>query len=71
MSPAAAKPKHPGIKVKLTGRDGNAFAVLATVIKALERGGVLTHEINEFKEEAMGGDYNHLLRTCMAWVKVS
>ena len=61
-------PKHPEIEVRLTGTDGNAFAVLGHVSKALRRGGVDRDQINAFLEEATDGDYNHLLRTCMRWV---
>lgn len=62
--------KYPDITVKLTGTDGNAFAVLGTVNKALKRNGVPTAEVDTFMSEAISGDYNHLLRTCMKWVVV-
>jgi hypothetical protein len=29
------EPKYPHVKVKLVGRDGNAFAILARVTKAM------------------------------------
>lgn len=61
-------PKHPEIEVRLTGTDGNAFAVLGHVSKALRSSGVDQDEIDAFLEEATNGDYNHLLRTCMRWV---
>lgn len=60
--------KYPHVKVKLTGTEGNAFAVLGEVKSAMERAGVDT---NGFFEEATAGDYNHLLVTCMKWVTVS
>lgn len=63
--------RYPEIKVKLTGKDGNAFAVLGNVKRAMRKAGVEATEINLFLEEAMAGDYNHLLRTCMEWVDVS
>lgn len=63
--------KYPDIKVKLTGRDGNAFAILGAVISALRRAGVPKEEQNAFQEEATSGDYDHLLQTCMKWVEVS
>ncbi|MBT6051399.1 MAG: hypothetical protein HOG49_31755 [Candidatus Scalindua sp.] len=62
--------KYPDIKVQLTGNDGNAYAILANVGKALKRANVDAAEIASFKHEAMFGDYDHLLQTCMRWVTV-
>jgi hypothetical protein len=28
-------------------------------------------EIRQFQSEAMSGDYDHLLQTCMKWVEVT
>ena len=63
--------RHPEIEVELVGQDGNAFAILGKVKKALRRGDATDDEIKEFMKEAMGGDYNSLLQTCMKWVSVS
>ena len=60
--------KYPDIQVRLVGEDGNAFAILGRVSKALKRAGVDRSDIDKFMAEAKSGDYNHLLRTCMAWV---
>jgi len=58
------------VKVKLVGKDGNAFAILGAVSQALKRSG--NPELaKEFLKEAMSGDYNHLLQTAMAYVVVS
>jgi len=62
---------YPHISVKLTGTDGNAFAVLGQMRRALSKGGVERAEIDRFFEEATAGDYNCLLATCMDWVDVS
>jgi hypothetical protein len=62
--------KYPNIKVKLVGNDGNAFAILGRVQKALRKGGVPDAECKQFMTEATSGDYNHLLSTCMNWVEV-
>jgi len=62
--------KYPDIKVKLTGEDGNAFAILAAVGKALRKAGVDAADIEQFKTEAKSGDYDNLLQTCMKWVVV-
>ncbi len=57
------------IVVELVGEDGNAFAIIGRVSKALKRGG---HGdlVNEFTKEAMSGDYDHLLQTAMEYVEV-
>ena len=59
------------IEVELTGVNGNAFSILGTVARALKKGGATSDEIEEFRTEAMSGDYDHLLQTCMKWVDVS
>ena len=64
------QPKYPNIRVKLVGRDGNAFAILGRVQEALRRGKVPQEERDVFIKEATSGDYNNLLATCMKWVDV-
>lgn len=64
-------PKYPTTFVELTGNDGNAFAIIGAVKKALKASGVPKHEIDQFVEEATSGDYDHLLQTAMAWVEVT
>lgn len=63
-------PKYPEIEVELVGQDGNAFAIMGAVSKALRRASVSKEEISEFTKEAMSGDYEHLLRTAGEWVEV-
>lgn len=60
--------KYPHIKVQLTGNDGNAFAVMGRVSQALRRAKVSSEEIHAFTAEAMSGNYDDLLATCMRWV---
>lgn len=62
--------RYPEIEVELVGNDGNAFAVLGAVQKALRRAGVPQDEIDEFMDDATSGDYDHLLQVCMEWVEV-
>jgi len=59
------------IKVKLSGEDGNAFFILGRVRKALRKVGATDAQIKEFSDDAMSGDYDHVLQTCMKWVNVS
>ena len=58
------------VDVQLTGTDGNAFALMAKVTRGIREGGGTKQDENEFMNEAMSGDYDHLLRTCMEWVNV-
>ena len=55
--------------VQLTGNDGNAFSILGRVGRAIVKS---NHpELAEaFMQEAMAGDYDHLLMTCMRYVNV-
>ena len=63
--------KYPQVEVELVGNDGNAFAILGNVSKAMRRAKIEKSEIDAFMTEAMGGDYDNLLQTCMKWVSVS
>jgi hypothetical protein len=63
--------KYPEVEVQLTGNDGNAFAIMGAVSKALRRAGVEKSEIDEYVRESMSGDYDNLLRTAMKWVSVA
>ena len=63
--------KYPEIEVQLSERDGNAFAIMGAVSKALRRARVPQEEIAAFRSECMSSDYDALLRTCMRWVTVS
>lgn len=60
--------KYPGIEVQLTGEDGNAFAILGRVQRALRQAGVPESEIDDFREEATSGDYENLLHVTMRTV---
>ena len=63
-------PKY-SVSVPLIGQDGNAFAILGSVQRALRKAGASKDEINQYMQEAMSGDYNHLLSTTMDWVEVA
>lgn len=66
----ADQPKHPDVTVQLSGEDGNAFSIISRVMRALRRAKVADVQIEEFRKEAMAGDYDHVLRTCLNWVEV-
>ena len=57
------------IHVTLVGEDGNAFAIIGRVKKALQRAG---HKdlAEEYQKEATSGDYDNLLRVTMEYVEV-
>lgn len=63
--------KHPEVKVQLVGEEGNAFAILGRVARAMRRAGVSPEEIKAFNSEATSGDYDHLLATVMQWVETA
>ncbi len=63
-------PKY-NIEVKLTGTDGNAFALMGKVNRALQAADVSKELRDKFNDECMSGDYENLLRTCTEWVHVS
>jgi hypothetical protein len=62
--------RHPHVRVKLVGEDGNAFAILGRVTRAMRKAGVSKEERDLFMQEATAGDYNQLLGTVMRWVNV-
>lgn len=58
-------------RVKLIGKDGNAFAILGSCSLTARRAGWNKEKIDNFMQEAMNGDYDHLLRVCMAHFDVA
>ena len=57
-------------ELKLVGSDGNAFMVIGKAIGVARRAGWSQEEIEKFRKEAMEGDYDHLLQTCMDYFDV-
>ena len=51
------------IKLKLVGLNGNAFSLMGAFFNQAEKEGWTKEEINAVLNEAMKGDYNHLLVT--------
>lgn len=48
-------------KYTLVGIDGNAFSVMGYVSKCMRQEGMSREEIENYRKEAMSGDYNNLL----------
>lgn len=72
-TPASAEPFEVGPKpnVKLSGEDGNAFAILGRCSVAARRFGKTQVWIDRFMDEARSGDYDHLLQTAFRFFEVS
>jgi hypothetical protein len=49
-------PKHPNVKVRLIGLDGNGFLVMGRVHDALRRAGVPKSELDQFWHQATARD---------------
>jgi len=49
------------VKCKLVGQDGNAFFLMGHFKNCAKKSGWTKEEIDEVMEEAMSGDYNHLV----------
>ena len=63
-------PKYPHVEVQLSGEDGNAFAIVSRVSRALRQAGVDADEIDEYKRLAMSGTYEDILRVTAETVVV-
>jgi hypothetical protein len=62
-------PKY-DVTVQLVGEDGNAFAIMGKVQRALKKAGATESELNQYLNESTSGDYDNLLRVAMEWVNV-
>ncbi len=58
-------------ELKLVGEDGNAFSIIGKAVREARRAGWDKEKIEKFQEEAMSGDYNHVLQTCMGYFDVT
>lgn len=54
------------VPCKLLGEDGNAFAIIGRVTRALRENGQ-ADRIADFQEEATSGDYENLIATAMKY----
>ena len=51
------------VRMQLLGLDGNAFSIMGAFKRNAMRQGWTPDEIKQVLDEAMSGDYDHLLRT--------
>lgn len=59
------------VQVDLIGEDGNAYAIMGRVTKALRRAGYGPEVIKEYRDKATSGDYDNLLRVTMEYAEDS
>ena len=57
--------------VKLTGEDGNAFAIMGTVSRALRNAGLPKEHIDKYIKESTSGDYNNLMRVAHKYANIN
>ena len=55
--------------VELVGIGGNAFSIIGTVQRELQRAGNSSDIIEAFQKEAMSGDYEHVIATAVAYTE--
>lgn len=56
-------------EVELVGTDGNAFSVMGKVKRALKDEGNSDEVIQSYLDQAMAGDYDHLLAVSMEFTE--
>jgi hypothetical protein len=57
-------------KLKLSGADGNAFAILGRAFEAARASGWSIERWQSFRQEAMASDYDNLLLKCAEFFDV-
>jgi hypothetical protein len=57
-------------KVQLSGQDGNVYSMIGRCARAGQRAGYSQEQLAAFKAEALSGDYDHAIQTCLAWFDV-
>lgn len=66
------EPKFPHVAVQLSGEDGNIFAIIGRVQRALRKGGASHEDIDAFWREVRDShSYEQALVTIQRWVEVS
>jgi hypothetical protein len=70
MEAGAGSPKYPHIKVQLTEKDRNPYAIMGKVNHALRLAGVPKEERDNFFAETTASAYPGVLQTAIKWVSV-
>jgi hypothetical protein len=63
--------KLPRATVDLSDCNGNAIAVVQRTMRALRGAGWTRDQCDAFRKEALTGDYDHVLQTCMKYAEVA
>jgi hypothetical protein len=63
------KTELPKVNCKMVGQDGNAWAIMGRFQAAARKAKWPQEEIKKVLDEAMAGDYDHLLITIMEHCK--
>lgn len=58
------------VTVKLSGNDGNAFAIMGSVRNALKKAGATKEQLDQYTMDSMSGDYQNLLRVASRYVNI-
>jgi hypothetical protein len=67
-----SSPKFPDVHVQLSGEDGNVFAIIGRVRRALAQGGATDQDLQTFWTEISAAtSYDEALLTVMRWVETS
>jgi hypothetical protein len=63
--------KHPAVRVRLSGQDGNVFNLIGLCSRAARKAGVPAGEVKEFQASVMqAGSYDEALRVMATWFDV-
>ena len=65
------EPKYHDVRLRLSTLDGNALGIVGAACAALRKAGVASKEIEIFADDALSGDYSHVLRTTAGWVQLT
>ena len=57
-------------KIKLVGVNGNAYNILGIAKEALMNADADSEYVDQYLEEAMSGDYDHLLQVTMEYADI-
>lgn len=57
------------VKVKILGEDGNGFAIMGRVLKAMKEAEIPKEIRDKYIKEVTSGDYNNLLTVTLQYVE--
>ena len=63
--------EKPTIKIYLEGEAGNAYVIMGKTCNALFNEGADEEYLNKYRDEAMSGDYENLLKITSQYVNLN